>query len=290
MLTAPHQSIRWSRRWCSSRSPLVARPFPGRHEVAHDGERQREEPARAEPLQRPEARQGIHRMSERTGCRPGDEDGDRREEETLAAVDVRQLPVQRRRNGRRDQIGGRDPGLHAQPVQVIPDGPDGRRDDGLIERRQEHAEHQPGEHLHDLPMPETRRLPSVPHAQGQRDTAAEVASSAKLRHPAGPLCSSALGGRNRNACPEAADGPGAHSECARPPGRRCVLLRGSPWRTEREGVTPGPGGRRRRWRWWPSRRRRARPPTPGGCGRPACTAWDGAPAHDGAGPAPRPSR
>jgi len=35
-------------------------------------------------------------------------------------------------------------------VQVVADGPDRRRDDGLVERREEHPQQQPAEHLQDL--------------------------------------------------------------------------------------------------------------------------------------------
>ncbi len=136
----------------------VARAFLRRHDVGQDGQRQREQPARAEPLERTERGEHVHRRGETAQRRPNDEDHDRDEEERLAAVDVRQLAVKRGGDGRGDQERRGDPGLDAEAVEIVPDAPDGGGDDGLVERGQEHAEQQPGEDRHDLPMGQ-RTLP-----------------------------------------------------------------------------------------------------------------------------------
>ncbi len=75
---------------------LVPGALPRRDDVTDDGQRQGEQTARTEALHGPEGRQAVHRRGERAQHRPDDEHGDGDEEQRLATVDVRQLPVQRR--------------------------------------------------------------------------------------------------------------------------------------------------------------------------------------------------
>src|SRR5262249_39600283 len=76
----------------------------------------------------------------------------------LATVDVAELAVDRRRDGRGDQVRRGDPRLHGQAVEVIGDGADRGRDDGLVERTEEHPHHQPGDDREDLPVGVLTRL------------------------------------------------------------------------------------------------------------------------------------
>ncbi len=82
--------------------------------------------------------------------RPDHEDDDGGLEEGLAPVLVAQLPPQWRRDGRRQQVGRDHPGQVRPPVQVAHDGGQRRRDDGLVQGRQQHAQQQRAE---DEPQP-----------------------------------------------------------------------------------------------------------------------------------------
>ena len=81
--------------------------------------------------------------------RAGQEDQDRGQEHRLAAVHVAELPVQRRRGGRGQQVGGHDPAEVVEPAEVADDRRQRGRDDRLVERGQEHAEHQRAEDRHE---------------------------------------------------------------------------------------------------------------------------------------------
>ncbi len=121
-----------------------------RDDVADDREHEREQAARAEALEGTERRELRHRRRERAERRAEDEHRDREHEELLAPVEVAELAVDRRRDGAGDQVGGRHPGLHRQPLQVVGDGADRRADDGLVEGTEEHAHHQARQDGHDL--------------------------------------------------------------------------------------------------------------------------------------------
>ena len=79
-----------------------------------------------------------------------DDDGDL--EQALAAEEVAELAVERRRHRRRQQVGGDDPRQVVEPAEVAGDRRQGGGDDGLVERGQQHAEHQPAEDDQDLPV------------------------------------------------------------------------------------------------------------------------------------------
>ena len=106
------------------------------------------------PLQRAERGELVHRLGERARHRADDEDRDRGEEERLAAVDVGELAVQRRRDRARDEERRGGPGLLGQPAEVVGDRADRRGDDVLVERGQEHAEQQPDQDRQDLAVGE----------------------------------------------------------------------------------------------------------------------------------------
>jgi len=78
-----------------------------------------------------------------------------------AAVDVGELAVERRDNGRGEQVGGHHPGEVLDVRIGAPDGRERRRDDRLIERGQEHRQHQADEYAANGGMIE-------PHGQRRR--------------------------------------------------------------------------------------------------------------------------
>ena len=159
---------------------LVAGPLAWRDDVADDRERERDEAAGTETLERAERGQHVHRRRERGRRGADQEDDDREHVERLATVVVRELPVQRRRDRRGDEVRRGDPGLHGEPVQVVADRPDRARDDRLVERGQEHAEHQPRQHGQDLPVREGLRA-GVGRQLGGRGRPLDVA---RLSHSA----------------------------------------------------------------------------------------------------------
>jgi hypothetical protein len=122
------------------------------NDVADDRQRQREQAAGAQTLHRAVERERAHRGGERAQHGPEDEQRDGDDEQLLAAVDVAELAVERRDDRRGDEVGGGRPGLVVQALEVVGDGPDGRGDDGLVERGEEHAHHQADEDGDDLPV------------------------------------------------------------------------------------------------------------------------------------------
>ena len=124
----------------------VATALARRDDVGDDRLRADHEAAGPDPLQRAEADQLGHRLREPREHRAGEEDQDRHEEDGLAPVHVAELAVDRRRDRRGEQVRGDDPGEVVEPAEVADDGRQRNRDDRLVERGEEHAEHQRDEH------------------------------------------------------------------------------------------------------------------------------------------------
>ena len=124
----------------------VAAPLTRRDDVGDDRLSADHEAAGADPLEPAEADQLSHRLGEAREHRGGQEDQDRDEEDGLAPVHVAELAVDRRRDRRGEQVRGHDPGEVVEPAEVADDGRERGRDDALVERGQEHAEHQRDEH------------------------------------------------------------------------------------------------------------------------------------------------
>src|SRR5690606_36034393 len=78
------------------------------------------------------------------------EDGDGGLEHHLPAVEVGELAVQGRARGRGEQVRRHHPGQMGDPAEFADDRRQGRGHDGLIERRQEHAQHQGHEDQEDV--------------------------------------------------------------------------------------------------------------------------------------------
>ena len=74
--------------------------------------------------------------------RARDEQAERRDDHGAAAVDVAERAEHRRHRGRGQQIGRDDPGQVGDILELPADGRQRGRDDGLVERGQEHRQHQ----------------------------------------------------------------------------------------------------------------------------------------------------
>ena len=124
----------------------VAAALARRDDVRDDRLRADHEAAGPDPLQRAEADQLGHRLREPGEHRAGEEDQDRHEEDGLAPVHVAELAVDRGRERRGEQVRGDDPGEVVEPAEVADDVRQRDGDDRLVERGQEHAQHQRDEH------------------------------------------------------------------------------------------------------------------------------------------------
>ena len=120
---------------------LDDRPLARAQQIGDDGLRDRQQPAAADALQAARQDQKPDRRRQRAGDRTDDEDSDRRKHDGAAAVDVGELAEQRRRRGRREQIGRHHPGQIVDAAEAFADGRQRRRDDGLFERGEKHRQH-----------------------------------------------------------------------------------------------------------------------------------------------------
>ena len=121
---------------------LVAAALARRDRVAENGLRQRENAAAADPLQAAGEDERDHVGRDRAGGGAGDEDADAREHHGAPPVDVAELAVERRDHGGGQQIGGHHPRQQLEVAEVAPDGRQRGGDDGLVERGQEHRQHE----------------------------------------------------------------------------------------------------------------------------------------------------
>ena len=133
---------------------LVLAAVDRRDDVADDDEGEGHEPAAAEALDRPGADQLPHLLGEAGQQRADQEDDDREHVDRPAAVDVADLPVERGRGGRGEQVGGHDPRDVGDAAEVADDGRQRGGDDGLVERGEQRARHEPAQHDHDLAVGE----------------------------------------------------------------------------------------------------------------------------------------
>ena len=124
---------------------LVAAAVARRDDVADDGDRRRDQAARAEPLHRAERDQLGHVLRDPAEHRADQEDDDRDLERLLAAVEIAELAVERAGDRRREQVRGHDPREVLEPAEVADDRRQRGRDDRLVERREQDDEHQRAE-------------------------------------------------------------------------------------------------------------------------------------------------
>ena len=132
---------------------LVATAVARRDDVADDGDRDHEEAAAAQSLDRPKDDQLGHVLADPAQRRAGEEDHDRRLQDELASVEIADLAVERAGDRRGEQVGGDDPGELGDPAQVADDRRQRRRDDRLIQRcQQQHEQERAEDQAHPLPF------------------------------------------------------------------------------------------------------------------------------------------
>ena len=118
----------------------------GREQIGDDRERGDEQRARAEPLHGARGEQHLEAGRRAARRRAGEEDHHADQEHRLAAVDVGQLARDRDHHRRRDHVRRHDPAVQRVGQREVDlDRARGGRDDRLIERAEEHAEHDPGQ-------------------------------------------------------------------------------------------------------------------------------------------------
>ena len=89
---------------------------------------------------------------QRAGDGADDEDRDADQHGDAPAVGIAELAVERRHGGGGQEIDRHDPGQVLEVAELAADGRQRRRDDGLVERRQEHGEHDAEDDRADLGM------------------------------------------------------------------------------------------------------------------------------------------
>ena len=89
--------------------------------------------------------------------RARDEQAERNDDHGAAAIDVAQRAEHRRHRGRGQQIGRDHPGQIGDVLELAADGRQRGRDDGLVERGQEHRQHQAHQDGADLALGQRRR-------------------------------------------------------------------------------------------------------------------------------------
>src|SRR5581483_5116046 len=140
---------------------LVAAALPRRDDVADDGDRRRQQAARAEALQRAERDQLRHVLRDPAERGADQEDDDRDLQRSLAAVEVAELAVERPCDRGREQVRRHDPRQMLDAAEVADDRRQRGRDDRLVERREQDDEDQRAEDdAHTL-----RRLLRSAHAE-----------------------------------------------------------------------------------------------------------------------------
>jgi hypothetical protein len=96
-------------------------------------------------LQRPERDQLGHVLRDPAEHGADQEDDDRDLKRRLASVEVAELPVERTGDRRGEQVGRHDPGEVLQAAEVAHDRRQRRRDDRLVEGREQDDQHQRAE-------------------------------------------------------------------------------------------------------------------------------------------------
>ena len=124
---------------------LVAAAFAGRDDVPDHGDRDHDQAAGAEPLDRAETDQLGHVLAQPAQHRAGEEDHDRRLQHDLSAVEVAQLAVHRTDHRRGEQVRRDDPGELRDSSEVADDRRQRRRDDRLVERGEQQHEQERAE-------------------------------------------------------------------------------------------------------------------------------------------------
>ena len=120
---------------------LIARALARRNRFADQSLRQGHQAAAAQALQNARQRQQFDGRRHRAQQRGDHEDAERAEHHPAAAERVAEAAVDRRGDGRRDQIGDDDPRRALDLAGRRGDRRQRGGDDGLIDHRQEHRQH-----------------------------------------------------------------------------------------------------------------------------------------------------
>src|SRR5918996_455691 len=129
----------------ATREALPLAAAAGRDDVADHGDGERDEAAGAQSLHRAPGDQELERRREASEHGAGREEEDPEDEERPASVQVGELPVEGDGDRHAEHVGGEDPRVLLEPAQVRDDPRRRRGDDRLVQRRDEHAEHESGE-------------------------------------------------------------------------------------------------------------------------------------------------
>ena len=121
---------------------LVLAALARAHHVGDHGLHDRHDAAAAEPLQA--ARENQYRQVRRDRAQHGacNEQTQRGDDHGAPAIDVAQRAEHRRHRGSGQKIRRDHPGQVGDVVELAADGRQGGGDDGLVERRQKHRQHQ----------------------------------------------------------------------------------------------------------------------------------------------------
>ena len=129
----------------SGEQPDVAPAFARRYDVAHHGEREGHQTARADALHGPKQDELNHPLGDARQQRPRQEDQDRGLEHDPPPVQIADLAVQRRADGRAEQVRRDHPGVVVEAAQLTDNARQRRGDNRLVERRQQQPGHEAGE-------------------------------------------------------------------------------------------------------------------------------------------------
>ena len=137
---------------------LVAPALAWADDVGDDGLRQRHQRAAAETLEAAREYERGHARRQRRGNGADDEQADGDQHHHAPAVHVGKLAVERHHRRAGDEIGGHHPGQIAEVAEVLADGGQRGGDDGLVERAEEHRQHDADDDRQDFLVAEAGKL------------------------------------------------------------------------------------------------------------------------------------
>ncbi len=136
---------------------LVARAQPRRDDLADERLRERHQAAAADPLHDARRDQRAERRRRAAGERAEGEDDDRDRQHLAPAEAVAETPVERHHDHRGEQVGDREPRRVAQAAELAADHRRRGREQGLVDRGEEHRHHDGDEEAPEARPVERRR-------------------------------------------------------------------------------------------------------------------------------------
>ena len=137
---------------------LITSAFARRDDVGDDGLRQRHQAAAAETLERAAQHQRRHARRQRASDRTDDKNDDRGQHQNAPPVNIGEFAVERRYRRAGEQIGRHHPGQVVDVAEMTADGRQRGGDNGLVERAEEHRQHNAEHDGPDFRMRERRQL------------------------------------------------------------------------------------------------------------------------------------